>query len=73
MSALYLDCLSRPNNSPFVAGGGVAVQGTGGDDSTIKCHYCGNSGYRQKNCVAWMTAQCIGENQQTTRLIPLGR
>ena len=42
MSALYIDYLSRPNNSPLGAGFGVAMQATGGDVSTIKCHYCGN-------------------------------
>ena len=73
MSALYIDYLSRPNNSPLVAGRGVAMQATGGDDSTIKCHYCGNPGHRQKICVAWIAAQCKGRNQQTTRLTPLGR
>ena len=45
MSALYIDDLSRPNNSPLVAGRGVAMQTTGGDDSAIKCHYCGNPGH----------------------------
>ena len=49
MSALYIDCLFRPNNFPLVAGRGVAMQATGGDDSAIKCHYCGNPGHRQKN------------------------
>ena len=48
MSALYIDCISRPNNSLLVAGPRVAMQATGGDDSTIKCHYCGNPGQRQK-------------------------
>ena len=48
MSAPYIDCLSRPYNSPLVAGRGVAMQATGGDDSAIKCHYCGNPGHRQK-------------------------
>ena len=38
MSALYIDCLSRPNNSLLVAGRRVDIQTTGGDDSTIKCH-----------------------------------
>ena len=52
MSALYIDCLSRPNNSSLVVGRGVAMQATGGDDSAIKYHYCGNLGHRQKNCVA---------------------
>ena len=52
MSALYIDCLSRPNNPLLVAGRGVAMQATGGDNSIIKCHYCGNPGHRQKNCVA---------------------
>ena len=56
MGALYIDCFSRPNNSPLVAGSGVAMQVTGGDDSAIKCHYCGNPGHRQKNCVAWIAA-----------------
>ena len=64
MSALYIDYLSRPNNSPLVAGRGVAMQATGGDDSTIKCHYCGNPGHRQKIYVAWIPAQCKkGGNQ----------
>ena len=73
MSALYIDCLSRPNNSPLVAGRGVAMQATGGDDSAIKCYYCGNPGHRQKHFVAWIAAQCKGGNQQTTRSTPLGR
>ena len=59
MSALYIDYLSRPNNSPLVAGRGVAIQATGGDDSTIKCHYCGNPGHRQKICVAWICMVCM--------------
>ena len=73
MSALYIDCLSRPNNSPLVAGRGAAMQVTGRDDSAIKCHYCGNPGHRQKNCVTCITAQCKGGNQHTTRSTPLGR
>ena len=73
MSALYIDCLSRPNNSPLVAGRGVAMQATGGDDSAIKCHYSGNPGHRHKNCVAWIAAQCKNGNQQTTWSTPLGR
>ena len=73
MSALYIDCRSRPNNSPLVAGCGVAMQATEGDDNTIKCHYCGISRHRQKNCVIWIAAHCKGENQQTTRSTPLGR
>ena len=73
MSALYINCLSRPNNSPLVAGRGVAMQATGGDDSAIKCHYYDNPGHRQKNCVAWIAAQCKNGNQQTTRSTPLGR
>ena len=56
MSARYIDCLSRPDNSLLVAGRGVAMQATRGDDSAIKCHYCGNPGHRQKNCVAWIAA-----------------
>ena len=72
MSALYIDCLFRPNNSPLVAGRGVAMQATGGDDSAIKCHYCGNPGHRQKNCVAWIAAQYKNGNQQTTRSTPFG-
>ena len=73
MSALYIDCLSRPNSSLLVAGRRVAMQATGGDDSTIKCYYCGNPGHRQKNCVAWIAAQCKDGNQQTIRSTPLGR
>ena len=73
MNALYIDCLSRQNNSLLVAGRRVAMQATGGDGSTIKCHYCGNPGHRQKNCVAWIAAQCKDGNQQTTRPTPLGR
>ena len=73
MSALYIDCLSRPNSSPLVAGRGVAMQTTGGDDSAIKCHYCGNPGHRQKNCVTWIAAQCKNGNQQRTPSTPLGR
>ena len=52
MSALYIDYLSRSKNPPLVAGRGVAMRATGGDDSTIKCHYCGNPGHRQKIFVA---------------------
>ena len=44
MSALYIDCLSRPNSSLLVADRGVAMQATGGDNSTIKCHYLRQSG-----------------------------
>ena len=73
MSALYIDCLSRPNSSPLVAGRGIAMQATGGDDSAIKCHYCGNPSHRQKNCVAWLAAQCKNRNQQTTCSTSLGR
>ena len=73
MRALYIDCLSRPNNSLLVADRGVAMQATGGDNSIIKCHYCGNPGHRQKNCVAWIAAQCKDGNQQTTRSTPFGR
>ena len=73
MSTLYIDCLSRPNNSPLVAGRGVAMQATRRDDSTIKCHYCGNPRHRKKNCVAWIAVQCKGGNQETTRPTPLGR
>ena len=67
MSALYIDCLSHPNNSPLVAGLGVTMQATGGDASAIKCHYRGNPGHRQKHCVAWIAARCKNGNQQTTR------
>ena len=73
MSALYIDCLSCPNNSPLVTSRGVAMQVNGGDDSAIKCHYCGNPGHRQKNCVAWIAAQCKNGNRQTTRSTSLGR
>ena len=71
MSALYIDCLSRPNKE--FAGRGVAMQTIGGDDSTIKCRYCGNPGHRQKNCGGWIAAQCKDGNQQTTSSTPLGR
>ena len=57
MSALYIGCISRPNNFLFVAGRGVVIQAAGGDNSIIKCHYCGNLGHRQKNGVAWLAAQ----------------
>ena len=73
MSALYIDCLFRPNDSLLVAGRRVTMQATGGDDRTIKCHYCGNPGHRQKNCVAWIATQCKYVNQQTTRSTALGR
>ena len=73
MSALSINCLSRPNSSPLVAGREVAMQATGGDDSAIKCHYCGNPGHCQKNDVAWIAAQCKNKNQQTTRPTSLGR
>ena len=33
ISALYIDCLSHPNNSPSVVGCGVAMHLTGGGDS----------------------------------------
>ena len=62
MSALCIDCLSRPNNSPLITGRGVAMQATGGDDSSIKCHHCGNPVHLQKNCVAWIAAQCKNGN-----------
>ena len=60
MSALYIDCLSRSNNSPSIVGRGVAMHLTGGGDSPIYCHYCGNLGHRQKTCVAWIAAQRKG-------------
>ena len=61
MSALDIDCLSRPNNSLLVAGRGVAMQATGGGNSIVKCHCCGNPGHRQKNCVAWVAASAKTE------------
>ena len=73
MSVLYIDHRTRPNNSSLVAGCGVAMQATEGDDSTIKSHYCGNPGHRQKNCAIGIATQCKGKNQQTTRSTPLGR
>ena len=63
MSVLYIDYLSRPNNSPLVASHGFAMQATGLDDSDIKCHYCDNPGHRQKQCVVWIAAQCKVEKQ----------
>ena len=50
-SALYIVCLSHPNNSPSVVGCGVAMHLTAGGDSPINCHYCGNPGQRQKTCM----------------------
>ena len=44
MSALYIDCLSRLNNSPLVVVRGVAMHLTGGGDSPVNCHYCSNLG-----------------------------
>ena len=38
MNTLYIDCISCPNNSPLVAGCEVAIQASGEDDDTIKCH-----------------------------------
>ena len=72
MSTLYIDCLSRPNNSPLIAGRGVAMQAIGRDDSAIKCHQCGNPIHRQRNYVAWIAAQCKNGNQKMTRSTPLG-
>ena len=73
MSALYIDCLSRPNNSPSVVGRGVATHLIVGGDSPINCHYCGNLGHRQKTCVAWIAAQRKGRNQLATRSTPFRR
>ena len=73
MSALYIDCLSRPNNSPSVVGCGVAMHLTGGGNSPINCHYCGNPGHRQKTCVAWIAAQRKGRNPHATRSTPFRR
>ena len=67
MSALYIDCLSRPNNSLSVVGRGIAMHSTGGGDSSISYHYCGNPGHRQKNCVAGTATQRKG--QISTRLV----
>ena len=70
MSTLYIDCLPRPNNSPSVVGHGVAMHLTGGGDSPISCHYCGNLRHRQETCVAWIAAQPKGRNQHATRSTP---
>ena len=56
MSALYIDCLSHPKNSPSVVGVGVAMHLTAGGDSPINCHYCDSPINRQKTCVAWIAA-----------------
>ena len=72
MSALYIDCLSCPNNSLLVTGRGVAMRAIRVDNSIIKYHYCGNPVHRQKNCFAWIAAQCKYGNQQTTHSTPLG-
>ena len=66
MSALYIDCLSHPKNSLSVVGRGVAMHLTGGGDSPITCHYCGNPSHRHKPCVAWIAAQRKGRNQHAT-------
>ena len=73
MSALYVDCLSRLNNSPSVMGRGVAMHLTGGGDRPINCHYCGNPGHRQKNCVACTAAQRKERNQHATHSKPFRR
>ena len=73
MSALYIDCLSHPNNPPSVVGVGVAMHLTGGGDSPINCHYCGNPEHRQKTCVAWIAAQRKGRNPHATRSTPFRR
>ena len=73
MSALYIDCLSRPNNSPLVVGCGVAMHLTGGGNSPINCHYGGNPGHRQKTCVACIAAQRKGRNPHATRSTPFRR
>ncbi|CAN0465229.1 unnamed protein product [Ascophyllum nodosum] len=46
---------------------------TGGGDSPINCHYCGNPGHRQKTCVAWIATQRKGRNQHATRSTPFRR
>ena len=73
MSALYIDCLSPPNNSPSVVGRGVAMYLTGGGNSPINCHYCGNPGHRQNTCVACIAAQREGRNPHATRSTPFRR
>ena len=73
MGALYIDCLFRTNKSSSVVGCGVAMHLTGGDDSLINCHYCGNPGHRQKTCVAWIAAQREGRNQHATGSTPFRR
>ena len=73
MNSLYIDCLSRPNNPPSVAGCGVAMQATGGGDSAINCYYGGNPGHHEKNCVSWIAEQRKEGDQYATRSTPLGR
>ena len=73
MSALYIDCFSRPNNSLSVVGCGVATHLTGGGNSPINCHYCGNPGHRQKTCVAWIAVQRKGRHPHATRSTPFRR
>ena len=73
MSALFIDCLSSPNNSPSVVGYGVAMHLTGGGDNPINCHLCGNPGHRQKTCLAWIAAQRKGRNPHATRSTPFRR
>ena len=70
MSTLYIDCLSRPNNSFLVVGRRVAMPLAGGGDSPTNCHYCGHPGHRHKTCVAWIATQHEGRNQDATRSTP---
>ena len=44
MSALYIDCLSRPNNL-WLAGSEVNLQVTEGEGNDTNCPYYGNLGY----------------------------
>ena len=73
INALYIDCLSRPNNSPSVVGRGVATQLTEGGVSPINCHYYGNPEHRRKICIAWIAAQRKGRSQHATRSTPFRR
>ena len=73
MSALYINCLFHPNNSPSVVEVGVAMHLTAGGDSPINFHYCGNPGHRQKTCVTWIAAQRKGRNPHAPRSTPFRR
>ena len=64
MSKIYADNLSRSNSdlSRGTAGGGVAMQPTGRDISSIDCHYCNTFGHYKNDC-----ADVKADHQQNQR------